>query len=190
MSFLPHIPLVPPIRCPVEPLIHSPERIEATRVGGVCVVDDAIGECERAHAPRLVGISGDVGTGHGREIAYAHRVRCRAERVVVVFDAARALLFLSDRGVEVIVEIAIQWRGPRKRPTHAALVGQKCGDWGAWDREHRDVVMLKVHGKAVKAVRDRRACRAAACVIGAEHEVIYEDLRASSEQLVLLLDRY
>jgi hypothetical protein len=99
---------VPPIRCPVKPLVHSPERVEAARVGGVCVVDDAVGECERAHARRLAGVGRDIGAGHGREIAYANRVGCRAERAVVVFDAAGALLLLGDRGVEVVVEIAIQ----------------------------------------------------------------------------------
>ena len=68
---------VPPIRRPVEPLVHSPERVEAARVGGVCVVDDAVGECVRAHARRLAGVGRDVGAGHGREIAYAIRVGCR-----------------------------------------------------------------------------------------------------------------
>jgi hypothetical protein len=33
------------------------------------VVDDAVGECERAHARRFAGVGGDVGAGHGREIA-------------------------------------------------------------------------------------------------------------------------
>ena len=121
---------VPPIRCPVEPLVHSPERVEAARVGGVCVVDDAVGECERAHARRLAGVGGDVGAGHGREIAYAIRVGYRAERAVVVVDAAGALLFLGERGVEVVIEIAVQRRGPRERPAHAALVGLERGDWG------------------------------------------------------------
>jgi hypothetical protein len=45
------------------------------------------------------------------------------------------------------------------------------------------ISQLKVHGEAVKAIRDRRACRAAAAVLGAEHEVIDEKLRASSEQI-------
>ena len=121
---------VSPIRRPVEPLVHSPERVEAARVGGVCVVDDAFGECERAHARRLAGVGGDVGASHSREIACPLRVGCRAERAVVVVDAAGALLFLGERGVEVVVEIAIQRRGPRERPAHAALVGLERGDWG------------------------------------------------------------
>jgi hypothetical protein len=121
---------VPPIRSPVEPLVHSPERVEAARVSGIGVVDDAVGECERAHARRLASVGGDVSAGHGRELAWALRVGCRAERVVVVVDAAGALLFLGERGVEVVVEIAIQRRGPRERPAHAALVGLERGDWG------------------------------------------------------------
>ena len=65
---------VPPIRCPIEPLVHSPERVEAARVGGVCVVDDAVGEYERTHARRLAGVDGDIGAGHGREPAGAQGV--------------------------------------------------------------------------------------------------------------------
>ena len=60
---------VPPIRRPVEPLVHPPERVEAARVGGVSVVDDAVGEYKCAHARRLAGVSGDVSAGHGRKIA-------------------------------------------------------------------------------------------------------------------------
>ena len=120
---------VPPIRCPIEPLVHSPERVEAARVGGVCVVDDAFGEYERTHARRLAGVGGDVNAGHGREIACPLRVGYRAESALVVVDAAGALLFLGERGVEVVVEIAIQRGGPRERPAHAALVGLERGDW-------------------------------------------------------------
>lgn len=95
------------------------------------MVDDAVGECERAHARRLSGVGGDVGASHGREIAYASRVGCRAERAVVVVGAAGALLLLGERGVEVVIEIAIQRGGPRKRPAHTTFVGLERGDWGA-----------------------------------------------------------
>ena len=36
----------------------------------------------------------------------------RDERVVIVVNAAGALLFLSELGVEVVVEIAVQRWGP------------------------------------------------------------------------------
>ena len=38
-------------------------------------------------------------------------VECSVERAVV--DAVGALLFLGERGVDVVVEIAVQRRGPR-----------------------------------------------------------------------------
>ena len=65
---------VTPFRRPVEPLVHTPEHVEAACIGGVGVVDDAVGECERAHARSLAGIGGDVSAGHGRKLA-----RCRVE---------------------------------------------------------------------------------------------------------------
>jgi len=94
------------------------------------VVDDSFGECERAHTRRLASVGGDVGARHGREFAWALRVGYRAEGVVVVVDTAGALLFLGERSVEVVVEIAIQRRDPRERPAHAALVGLEHADWG------------------------------------------------------------
>src|SRR5262245_44793400 len=45
-------------------------------------------------------------------------------------------------------------------------------------------MVLKVHGEAIKAVRNCRACRAAARVLVAEHDVIDEKLRASCEMIV------
>jgi hypothetical protein len=43
--------------------------------------------------------------------------------------------------------------------------------------------MLEVDCKSVNAIFDRRASRAASCVLGIKHEVIDEELRASSEEL-------
>ena len=48
------------MRRPVEPLVHSPEHVEAARVGGVGVVDDAIRERERTHARCLASVGWDV----------------------------------------------------------------------------------------------------------------------------------
>jgi hypothetical protein len=44
-------------------------------------------------------------------------------------------------------------------------------------------VVLEVNDEAVEAVRDRRAGRAARRVLGSEHEVVHEELRAPSEQV-------
>ena len=41
----------------------------------------------------------------------------------------------------------------------------------------------QVHGDPVEAVRDRRAGRAAGGVVGPEHEVVDEELRAPSEEV-------
>src|SRR5262245_30774063 len=50
MSTPPEPVLVAPKRGAIEPLIHTPQRIEAARVGRVGVIDDAVFEHERAHA--------------------------------------------------------------------------------------------------------------------------------------------
>src|SRR5262249_35443633 len=42
--------LVPPLGGAVEPLVHAPEAVQSTRIGGIGVVDDAVLEHERAHA--------------------------------------------------------------------------------------------------------------------------------------------
>ena len=55
------------LRRPVKPLVHSPEGIEASRVGGIGMIDDTVGECECAHTRRLAGIGGDVGARHFSE---------------------------------------------------------------------------------------------------------------------------
>ena len=41
----------------------------------------------------------------------------------------------------------------------------------------------QVHGDSVEAVRDRRAGRAAGGVVGSEHEVVDEELRAPTEEV-------
>src|SRR5262249_30048220 len=50
-------------------------------------------------------------------------------------------------------------------------------------RAERDVVIREVDDGAVEAVRDRRAGRTPCRVVGPEHEVIDEELRASSEEI-------
>src|SRR6266498_5824616 len=46
----PEARLVAPLGGAVEPLVHAPEAVHATRVGGIGVVDHAVLECERAQA--------------------------------------------------------------------------------------------------------------------------------------------
>src|SRR5207247_9190693 len=46
-----------------------------------------------------------------------------------------------------------------------------------------DVVVGQVHGEPVEPVRDRRAVRTPRRVVGPEHEVVDEELRAPSEEV-------
>src|SRR5262245_32787507 len=94
--------LVAALRRAVEPLVHAPQAVDATRVGGVRVVDDAVLEREGAHARPLARVRRRVGAGHGgvgaRPLAAALPRRLA---VVVVFDAAVALLlFLGEADAE------------------------------------------------------------------------------------------
>src|SRR5438094_4954011 len=109
----------------VEPLVHAPEDVQAARIGGIGVIDDAVLEHERAHARSLARVRGRVGSGRGRQLgdrplaaallgllaglsgqsaalAPLHRFAR-----VVVFEP-RALLLLGERGVEVEVEVAAE----------------------------------------------------------------------------------
>jgi hypothetical protein len=125
----------------------------------------------------------------------------RVLRTVVVVNRSRALLALGDGGVEVEVEVTVERRCPYEAPAHAALVGLQRRDRGPRDRDHRNIVMLQMDGGAVEAIGDRRAGRATAGVVGSEHEVVDEELRAPTEQVsercgagfglepVVLLDR-
>src|SRR5262245_38822373 len=61
--------LVAPPGGAVEPLVHSPKAVQAARIAGIGVVDDAILKRERAHARPLARVRGRVGSGHGRVIA-------------------------------------------------------------------------------------------------------------------------
>src|SRR5215475_8574830 len=48
--------LVAPLRRAIEPLIHAPQAVEAARVRGVGVIDDAVVERERADAGPLAQV--------------------------------------------------------------------------------------------------------------------------------------
>src|SRR4029450_3416286 len=110
----------------VEPLVHAPEAVQAARIGGIGVVDDAVIERERAHARPLARVRGHVGSGHRRELGRRPFGRWRAERgprrPVVVFDAPLALLLLGDPDVEVEVEVAAERGRSGECPPHAPLV--------------------------------------------------------------------
>src|SRR5262245_39304399 len=98
----PDAALVPSPGRAVEPLVHAPETVQAARVGGIRVVDDAVLADEGAHARSLARVRGDVRADHpgadrwpggGRRLAAASLRRLPGP--VVVFEAALALLLLG-----------------------------------------------------------------------------------------------
>ena len=111
------------------------------------------------------------------------RVQHVAAALVIVFDGPLALLLLGDRNVEVVVEVAAERGRPGKRPPHPTLVRLKLRERGPRHRPEHHVMVGEVDGEAVEPVRDRRAGRTPRLVVGPEHEVINEELRAPSEQV-------
>src|SRR5262245_44719406 len=180
--------LVAPLGGAVEPLVHAPEAVHSARIGGIGVVDDAVLEHERAHARPVARVCGRVGSAHGREVADRLRGGVRVHGVagalVVVFDAPLALLVLGERDVEVEVEVAIERGRPRKRPPHPPLVRLQLRERRPRHCRKADVVVRQVNGEAVEPVRDRRAGRTPRRVVGPEHEVVDEELRAPSEEVL------
>ena len=102
---------------------------------------------------------------------------------VVVFDAPLALLLLGDRDVEVEVEVAAERGRPGKRPPHPPLVRLQLRERRPRHRPEHHVVVRQVDGEAVEPVRDRRAGRTSRRVVGPEHEVVDEELRAPAEEV-------
>ena len=153
------------------------------------MVDDAVLQRERAHARLLAQVARDVGAGHRGERRRPDLVDVRlleprrVLRAVVVVGAAGALLLLGDGRVEVVVEVAAGRRRPREGPAHPAPVGEQLVDRGERDRHQRHVVVGEVHMRAIEAVGDRRASRAAGGVLGPEHEVVDEQLRVACKEV-------
>ena len=178
--------LVAPFRSAIEPLVHPPQRIQAARVGGIGVVDDAVLEGECAHAGCFARIVGVVGSAHfgkhdGAAVGIFGRLVGRLFPVVV-FDAF-ALLLLGERRAEVVVEVGAEGGGPREGPTHPLFVCLELRERGARDGPEHDVVVGEMDGDAVEAVGDGGTGGAAGGVIGAKHEMVNEKLGAAAEQI-------
>src|SRR5438445_466012 len=101
----------------------------------------------------------------------------------VVLGGTRPPLLLCVRDMEVVVEIAAERRSPGEAPAHPLLVRLQFRERSPRHRAQRDVVIREVDGGAVEAVGDRRAGRAPGRVVGPEHEVVDEELRAPSEEI-------
>src|SRR5215204_6588047 len=91
--------------CAVEPLVHSPEAVEAARVGRVRVVDHAVLERERAHSWPLARVGVRPGARLRRDLGdgrvAAHRLPLLLAPVVVL-DPPVALLPFGEVRVEEI----------------------------------------------------------------------------------------
>src|SRR5215471_2914217 len=179
--------LVPPSRRPVEPLVHAPKAVQAARVGRVRVVDGSVLERERAHARALAHVGRPVGARRcGPRVerpAHVLRRRPHGRLAEVVLEGARALLLLGEGDVEVVVEVAPGRGGPGEAPAHPPLVALQLLERSVRHCPEHHVVVGQVDGRAVEAVRDRRAGGAACGVVGPEHEVVGEQLQASPEQI-------
>src|SRR5579859_5982337 len=98
--------LVAPLGRTIEPRIHAPQRVDATRVGGIRVIDDAILERERTHTGPLPDEGAEVDARLYRVLILDRSPGRRHRRLapIVVPDATR-LLLLGKRGGVVGVEI-------------------------------------------------------------------------------------
>src|SRR5229473_3359054 len=172
----------------VEPLVHAPEAVNPALVRRVGVVDDAILERERAHAGPFSPVGRPVRSNARRELGdkgtlLAAFRQPQVHRAEVVLDGSRLPLLLGVRHLEVVVEVAVERRRPGEAPAHPPLVRVQFRERSPRPRAERDVVIREVDDGAVEAVRDRRAGRTPCRVLGPEHEVIDEELRASSEEI-------
>src|ERR1017187_10230920 len=129
----------------VEPLVHAPEAVQATRVRRVGVVHDAILECERADARPLSPVGLPVRSHLARcELVEPGAVlagwRPKIRGVEVVLDGSRLPLLLGDRRLEVVVEVAVERRRPGEAPAHPPLVRLQFRQGSPRHRAERDVV--------------------------------------------------
>src|SRR2546427_13243139 len=172
----------------VEPLVHAPETVQPARICGIGVVDDAVLERERAHARRLSRIRCNVGSDRGRHfddwtLRTLLRRRAKSLWAEVVHGNSRPLLLLRVARLEVVVEVASERRCPREAPPHPVLERLELRDRRARDGSEGDVVVGQVDDGAVEAIGNRGTRRTARRVVGPEHEVVDEELRAPAEEV-------
>src|SRR5579863_2784262 len=113
--------LVTAERCPVEPLVHAPQRVNPARVRGVGMVDGAVLEGERAHPRPFAAVGLPVGAddrlGEGvKRVPLRGAGRPQVLLAEVVADGARLPLLLGVRHAEVDVEVAAVGGRPREGP--------------------------------------------------------------------------
>ncbi len=147
---------VPAQRGDVEKLVGPHQRLDATGVGGVRVVDSAVLQREDARSLPL----------------WIELVDMPEVVVCAVFS-----LLLGERRAEVVLEIAPERRDPRKSPAHLPLVVLKLLQRGDRLTNECNVAAVQVRDDTVEMVGDKGASGAALTLVGepravAEHEVI------------------
>ena len=155
------------------------------------MVDDAVLERERAHARPLARVRGRVGSAHGREpatgpsppLCWPARHCARRLAPVVVFDASsRCCSSVNETLKSELKSLPNEDAQGNVHPIrrlYACSFASGARDTAA----KRDVVVRQVDDEAVEPVRDRRAGRTPRRVVGPEHEVVDEELRAPSEEV-------
>ena len=105
-------------------------------------------------------------------------------------------------GAEVAVEVAARRGDPRERPTLALLVGDDVVEPGPRRAQEGHAELREVEDRAAEVVGGERAAGAPLGHVGAEHEVVDDELGPAVEELaeglgavlgveaVLLLDRH
>src|SRR5207248_7342909 len=93
------------------------------------------------------------------------------------------LSFLRERGAEVGVKLAVGRRRPGKDPVHSLFVFLQLRERRPRNRREHHIMVGQVNCYPVKTVRDRRAGRTTRGVVGPEHEMTDEKLRAASEEI-------
>src|SRR5262249_45102021 len=110
------------------------------------------------------------------------RPRVRAPGVVVTYTF-RVDIFLSERHVEIEVELALRGGQPGERPAHAFLVCGELLDGRTGDRDEGRVARGEMHHSPIESLRDERAALAAGVPAGPEHEVVHDELLLPCEEL-------
>ena len=102
---------------------------------------------------------------------------------VIVHRLAAGLFLRRRRDVIVEVEVAAARRHPFEVPAHARFEFIDLRQRGARHDDERHVALREVDDGTVKMIGQERAARAAGFPVGAEHEVIDDQLALAAEQV-------
>src|SRR5260370_41153052 len=171
----------------VEPLVHAPDGVLAAGVRRVGLVSDALLERERAQAVRFLPVRRPVHANAKPSdpvtLLSGLQLAPHVRPTEVVLDGSGLLLLLGVCRLEVVVEVAVERRRRGEAPAHPPFVRLQFRERSPRHRAERYVVIRQMDDEAVEAVRDRGAQWAPCRVVGPEHEVIGEELRASAEEI-------